>query len=198
MDKQLRIMAANIVVESKLSKAAKLQMLNFIKEDATDAQIKALLMDGRIVQLDEQAEEIVNERFAASDVSNILVQEGTMKTILGMILLSPPGWIIYRSLKAMAAERQRRCGVLAIGKARDACLVAADLEIGKRTIALLKSSVKNCAKSPDPDKCKAKIASEIKKHEAKMAKAKAKLGKYSATNQASAKEKAKKPETKVI
>lgn len=63
MDKQLRLMAGKIIVESKLSKAAKHQLLNFIKEEASDAQVKALLMDGKIVQLDEQAEAIVNDRF---------------------------------------------------------------------------------------------------------------------------------------
>jgi len=198
MDRDLRVIAANIVVESQLSKAAKLQMLNFIKEDASDAQIKALLMDGKIVHLDEQAAEIVNERFAVHSLNEQFIKEGTLKTILGMILLSPPGWVIYRSLKAMAAERQRRCGVLAIGKSRDACLVAADVEVAKRTIALLKSSVKNCSQSPKPDKCKAKIASEIKKSEQKIAKAKARLGKHSASHQAAAKEKAKDPKTKII
>ncbi len=63
MDKTLRIKAGKIVVESKLSKSAKLQMLNFIQKEATDVQVKALLMDGEIVNLDSQAEEIVNARF---------------------------------------------------------------------------------------------------------------------------------------
>ena len=70
MDKQLRLLAAAIVVESKLPKQAKIQMLNFIKEDATDAQIKALLMDGEIVKLDEQSEKIVNDRFASTETYN--------------------------------------------------------------------------------------------------------------------------------
>ena len=64
MDKQLRLLAGMIVVESKMSKQSKIQLLNFIKEEASDAQVKALLMDGKIVQLDEQAEEIVNDRFS--------------------------------------------------------------------------------------------------------------------------------------
>jgi hypothetical protein len=67
MNKELRLIAAAFVTESKMTKAAKLQMLNFIKEQASDAQIKALLMDGKIVNLDEQAEEIVNERFEIFD-----------------------------------------------------------------------------------------------------------------------------------
>ena len=67
MDKQLRIIAGRIVVETKLSKSAKMQLLNFVKEQASDAQVKALLMDGKIVKLDEQAEKIVNDRFPLSE-----------------------------------------------------------------------------------------------------------------------------------
>jgi hypothetical protein len=74
MDKELRVFAGQIVVESKMSKAAKLQMLNFIKEEATDAQIKALLMDGKIVKLDEQAEEIVNDRFENHEIMKQAVE----------------------------------------------------------------------------------------------------------------------------
>jgi len=67
MDKQLRIIAGEIVVESKISKSAKLKLLKFIQTEATDGQIKVLFLDGKIVKLDEQAEEIVNDRFKVSE-----------------------------------------------------------------------------------------------------------------------------------
>lgn len=64
MDKQLKIIAGAIVVESKLSKGAKLQLLNFIQNEATDIQVKALLLDGKIVNdIDEQIEQIIEARF---------------------------------------------------------------------------------------------------------------------------------------
>lgn len=64
MDKQLKIITGAIVTESKLSKGAKLQLLNFIQNEATDIQIKALLLDGKILtKIDEQTEEIINSRF---------------------------------------------------------------------------------------------------------------------------------------
>jgi len=65
MDKKLRIIAGAIVTESKLSKGAKLQLLNFIQKEATDIQVKALLLDGKVLTaIDEQTKEIVNDRFA--------------------------------------------------------------------------------------------------------------------------------------
>jgi len=72
MDKKLRIFAGKVVVESKLSKSAKLQLLNFIQNEATDSQVKALLMDGEITGLDKQAEEIVNVRFENHSISKLI------------------------------------------------------------------------------------------------------------------------------
>ena len=69
MDKNLRLLAGSIIVESKLSRSAKQQLLNFIKEEASDVQIKVLLMDGKITQLDKDAENIANERFKNSKFS---------------------------------------------------------------------------------------------------------------------------------
>jgi len=66
MDKKLKVAAAFAVTKSKMTNEAKLQLLKFIRSEASEAQIKALLLDGLIVILDEQAEEIVNSRFSAS------------------------------------------------------------------------------------------------------------------------------------
>ena len=110
MDKQLRVIAAEIVVSSQLSKAAKLQMLNFIKEEASDAQIKALLMDGKIVPLDEQAEEIVNARFDLSEAGGRVAK--LRKTAMsgagqgyGTIL-----WAAYRKIRSLNDVCTKKCG----------------------------------------------------------------------------------------
>jgi len=165
MDRQLRLVAADIVVSSEMTKAAKLQMLNFIKEDASDAQVKALLMDGKIVQLDEQAEEIVNERFKQSPLN-----EGGYKTILGFFLLSPGGWAMYRGVRAAIDEKNRRCGVLAIGRVRDICLWKVRAEESQKLAAVFKRELKNCAKAKNPEKCRKSGEKKIKELEAKAAK----------------------------
>lgn len=66
--KNLKIFAGSIVVESKLSKATKLQLLNFIQKEATNYQVMVLLLDGKIVELDKQAEHVVEDRFKNSNV----------------------------------------------------------------------------------------------------------------------------------
>jgi hypothetical protein len=60
---ELKLLAGEIVVESKLTKSAKLQLLNWLKTEASEGQVKAFLLDGGIVKLDKQSEEIVNARF---------------------------------------------------------------------------------------------------------------------------------------
>lgn len=74
---ELRVTAAYFVKESNMSKAAKLQMMNFLQNEATDAQVMALLLDGEIQTLDEMAETIVYDRFDAARLSEAF--SSTMK-----------------------------------------------------------------------------------------------------------------------
>ena len=70
MNTNLKIVAGYVVSESKMTKATKIQLLNFIKKEATIPQVKALLMDGEIVSLDKEAEKIVNVRFENSVIKS--------------------------------------------------------------------------------------------------------------------------------
>lgn len=70
-DLNLRIAAGYFVKESSLPKPAKLQLLNFIQQEASDAQVKALLLDGQVVFLDEYAEQIVEDRWNASMLEGV-------------------------------------------------------------------------------------------------------------------------------
>jgi hypothetical protein len=63
----LKITAGSFIVESDLTKSGKIQMLKFIRHEASDHQLMALLLDGEIVDLDEQAEQIVEDRFMVNE-----------------------------------------------------------------------------------------------------------------------------------
>lgn len=63
MSKELKKLAGNTVMESVYSTSAKKQLLNFILNEASDAQLKALILDGDIERLDEDAAQFVNKRF---------------------------------------------------------------------------------------------------------------------------------------
>lgn len=67
MDKELRVIAGAIITESKLSKEAKLQLLEFVQHEATDVQVKALLLDGKVLSsINKETEEIISARFTNS------------------------------------------------------------------------------------------------------------------------------------
>ena len=85
--KILRLVAGAIITDNKkMSKASKHQMLEFIKSEATDAQIKGLLLDGKVHRLDKQAEKVIGIRFENSKLSEALAnKDGLVKSIIGKL-----------------------------------------------------------------------------------------------------------------
>ena len=72
MKPNLKLICTDIVMESTLTSLSKIQLLKYIRYEANEVQLKAFLLDGKIVKLDEQAMEIVNERFEISYTSLLL------------------------------------------------------------------------------------------------------------------------------
>ncbi len=175
-DKELRLVAATIIFESNVSKAGKLQLLNFIKEQASDVQIKALLLDGRIVSLDKQAEEIVNARFEQSSLNE---EAWVAAAILGAtVTMGGSAWLVWRSIKAMFSAKARRCDAFSVGIKRKACYIDIDIQRLKKTIELIKKQKSGCSKAKDPKKCIAMNNDAVSKLQAKLVKKQQKAQKY--------------------
>ena len=174
---QLTIIAGSIVTESKLSKPAKLQMLTWLENEATEAQLKAFLMDGAIIQLDEQAEQIVNDRFETHRLN-----EGGWKTIGGMLLTNPIYWAAYRAIRAAFDAKSKKCGVFGIGRERDVCLWKLKAEQARKEASIFKKGLSDCAKHPKPDQCKAKGMAAVQKTLGRAKKFEDKIKIYSAKN----------------
>ena len=162
MDKQLRIIAGGIVIESKLSKQAKTQMINFIQKEATDAQVKALLMDGNIVQLDEQAEDIVNDRFKISEAGGRVAKLRKSYSSMsgqGFTIM----WALYRKIRSLYDNCTRRCGKYELNTTRrQHCMLKCKVEKFESQLAAAK---------------KAKNTTEVDKASAKLLKAQAAMKK---------------------
>jgi hypothetical protein len=160
MDKKLRLYAAGIIVESKLSKAAKLQLLNFIQTEATDAQIKALILDGKIVKLDEQAEEIVNDRFSILEQDPVQM----VKPLLQLTGLALGAWagamapfVAAKVYKRYMSKAGRACAGVS-GEDRNKCISKFKT---KAKIEALKAAASKCPQSKNPEKCKEKMNKKI-------------------------------------
>jgi len=158
MDKQLRLCAAQIVFESELSDAAKLQLLNFIQIEATDAQVKALILDGRIVNLDEQAEEIVNDRFDLLEFDPLTVYAGMLAAMTAMFGAAIAA-NIYNVYKTYMSKAGRACAGRS-GEDRQRCI--GDYKV-KAKIAAYTSALSKCSKAKDPNKCQIKFKKKIEK-----------------------------------
>jgi hypothetical protein len=107
MDK-LRVIAAYLIKESNLTKAAKLQLVNFLENEATDAQVMALLLDGKVQILDEMAEEIVYARFKSSSILESSAKkvftklvQATHKAAEANVSKDILGWKRYGAAKAV-------------------------------------------------------------------------------------------------
>jgi len=69
MDKNtLKLYIAEVVVNSKMSKPSKIQLLNYIQHEGDIYNLMALALDGQIVSLDEDAKQIVEGRFYLSEI----------------------------------------------------------------------------------------------------------------------------------
>lgn len=170
MDKKLRMLATMTVLESRVSNAAKIKMLKFIKEKATAPQLKSLLMDGRIYRLDEQAIEIVNDRFAVHPLNESGVFLQTIAHMTGVL-------VPWRKLAALFSDAHRQCGIRKISKDRDACLANARLQYAKKRIEIIKKAMSECNKMDNPSQCKAVMKAQLAKEEAKAKKQQEKLNK---------------------
>lgn len=170
MNKELRLLAAEIIVSSRLSKSSKLQLLNFVKEDASDAQVKALLLDGEVVYLDKEAEKIVNARFEQSSLNEA-------GSIAGTIASWTPLFKKWRDLAAIYSDAHVLCGKYKVSNDRDACLAKARINFAKKKIEVLKQARGKCGEKKNPMRCRNIIATELAKQERKLKKQQNKLDK---------------------
>ena len=101
---QLRLTAAYFVKESTMTKAAKLQVMNFLQNEATDAQVMALLLDGEIQTLDEMAEIVVYDRFDAALLDEGKIGKALSAAKKGMEYVGSEFKRGYKTVKAAKAS----------------------------------------------------------------------------------------------
>ena len=172
---KLKLATAAFVCESKLSKAAKLQMMEFIKTQATDSQLKALMLDGEIVKLDEQAEQIVNDRFAIAEAEfgkNEILKElfeflGFLDAVGGQLQAT---YDACRKTKChKSAGMTRNPFAKAHRACTDLCWVAA-LQKAKGT---LNSGKARCKTARNPEKCTSRFSKLMARYDKGIARYKA-------------------------
>lgn len=142
MKPNLKLICTDIVMESTLNSLSKIQLLKYIRYEANEVQLKAFLLDGKIVKLDEQAMEIVNERFEISEYPELL--EGSelrtirksLATRVGTLVYLGVPWAIYRKIRSVYDGCTKKCGTLELNtKRRQYCMAKCKVEKLKKELA---------------------------------------------------------------
>jgi glycine cleavage system H lipoate-binding protein len=68
---QLKVFTGKAIVESKLNKSAKMQLLEYVKA-ANKYEVMALLLDGKIIEVNEYNKDIIVDRFSVSKYPGII------------------------------------------------------------------------------------------------------------------------------
>lgn len=162
----LKIFTASVVSETSLSKESKLKLFEFIQKEASDVQLKSLLLDGKIVEVDELSEEIVNERFNLSPYNDLLQELvwfgiPVIGAMVGALILA----------KRFLKKETRKCGVM-LGNKRKICInKAKQKDINNKIKLLAKLQRTGCKSTRDPLRCKEKaekVVIELKQKRAKL------------------------------
>lgn len=185
--KNLKFLAGTVVYKSeKLSEASKIQLLNFIKEsDSYD--IMSLLLDRKIMNLDETAKTILEDRFMKSKYGKMIKEIATRKTMMSNLgALGPQNliglgipMIAYRAIRAAFDQCSRHCGAMNMNYlARQMCMIKCKREHLNKTSTLLKGQLSNCSKGKDPEKCKQKVQKLLSKIDGKIMKVDQTIAQY--------------------
>jgi hypothetical protein len=176
MDKKLKIFAGLIVTESKLPKQAKLQMLEWIKGEASKVDIMGFLMDGKIQHFDESVEQVVIDRFSVHEAGGRVAKfrKSFMSVSGGTAYLGIP-YLIYRTIRGNFDKCTKKCGTYELNTSRrQHCMIKC--KVAKLTAEL--AAVQKTKDSRKIELAKAKLAkakramdksvSSFKRREAEM------------------------------
>lgn len=158
--RDLRIFSFYLVRESNLSKSAKLQLLNYLKE-ASNAQVKLFIATGEVGQV------------SAADEANL---DNTISEVAPLAALIAQDMVFNTAI-----NKASRVYSYWFGKAAQACAekVGAEKKLCKKRFILrsyheklraIKAEAPKCAKTDKPEKCRKKFIEMIKGIEKQIAK----------------------------
>ena len=116
--KDLQIIAAGLVLESKIDKASILSLIKFIRNEATEEQLKSIIITKTVPLVVTQTfETAINEKFGK------FVSEGRIRTLRKSAvsnsgLTTGPLWAAYRKIRSMTDSCTKKCGTYELNTVR--------------------------------------------------------------------------------
>ncbi|GIU69065.1 MAG: hypothetical protein KatS3mg002_0301 [Candidatus Woesearchaeota archaeon] len=123
-------------------------------------------------------EKLITEIYNLSDEDSKILNEGWGRTLFSWLLVGVGGWAIYRSIRALADKKSKKCGIFHVGKKRDLCMAKETVAEIKQIIKITQDAKKRiCPKSKNPEKCSQKADNTLAKLQIKLKKAEERLAK---------------------
>ena len=125
----LQIFAGLVVIESKLGKEAKLQILEWLQNEASKVDLMGFLMDGRIKHFDENSEQVVIDRFEVHEAGGRVAKlRKSYMSQAGAGGGLNPGWLLYRTARKLFDACTNKCGSYEVNTSRrQHCMIKCNL-----------------------------------------------------------------------
>ncbi|GAG16615.1 unnamed protein product [marine sediment metagenome] len=156
---KLKLIAGAVVVESRLTKPAKIQLLNWLQKEATDIQVKSFLLDQKIININPQAEKIINDRFNGLPLNE--------EFVLAAIIIAGAVTAGYKAYQYYASQAAKACQG---SKNKTLCMVEYKIKGEKARIEKLASEMKKCQNTKNPVSCRNQVQVQINKSKARIEK----------------------------
>jgi hypothetical protein len=160
----LKLVAHLMVHDSDLSKSAKLQLVNFLKE-ATEPQIKLLIAEGKIGNVSPEQELELDAILEVAPIAAYYASGVVWGTAIG---LATKAFTKYFGEAAKACSEKT-------GKEKKLCMKVYTMRAYQQKITVLKTEAGICNQTADPKKCREKFIKNIKVVEKQLIKLRSKM-----------------------
>lgn len=159
-EKDLRILSFYLVRESDLSKPAKLQLLNYLR-DASNAQVKLFIATGEIGQISEADESKLDGAISeVAPLAAVIAQDLVFNTALTKATQVYSYWF-GQAAKACAEK---------VGPEKKLCKKRFVLRSYHEKLRALRAEAPKCAGTDKPEKCRKRFVEKIKHIERQITK----------------------------
>lgn len=91
-----------------------------------------------------------------------LEEAGTFLGIVGLLLpISSPIFLIWRTIRGLLQECNRKCGIFEVSQKRDICLCDCRIQNYEKQIKLFERLKKICSKQKNPKRCVSSVDAKI-------------------------------------
>lgn len=162
MKSQLKTISSYMVYNSNLRSQAKSLIFSWLENEATEIQMKAFLLEGKIMKVDKQSYDIINSRFENKyDLNEVWPIVAGAASALAIFQAARQVYARYYSAAAKACR----------GNPNKAfCMISARIKAEQAKLAMIRRDMSKCNKAANVKKCQKTLQGHMKTIEKKIVK----------------------------